>query len=277
MSVNCRFTLDENCKVIDAVNVANSGKAYYHEGDPEDDKHLREGVLMNRLSGLVGKLIILRPRQKLPSGDEYGPYNEESYSVWMALFYTIRASYLNTFDPALSIEHRFGGRLKRQNTPTQDFTSLALFRDDVECLLRDLYGDVESEALHSIVEAVFLIAKKFTKYVCPDLCNEHEDAEDLDWMFGIGLPDGCGISGSDHAQGMVAKRDLILRAYEVQQEPSAFSDYTIDFANRFSQQWDCSLNSVRSLVLCDLESDPHLRDHLQRSPALSRIFSNGII
>jgi hypothetical protein len=216
MSVNCRFTLDEKRKVIDAVNVANSGKAYCHKDDPEDDKHLRERVLMNRLSGMIDKLWS-------PSGEVHEFFNQK-----LALFYTIRASHLNTFDPALSIEHRFGGRLKRQNMPTQDFTSLALFRDDVECLLRDLYGDVESEALHSIVEAVFLIAGK-----CPDLCNEHGDAVSLDLMLGIGMPDGCCISGSEHARGMVAKLDLIVRACRVKANPSGFSPYTVEFAERF--------------------------------------------
>ena len=209
-------------------------------------------------------------------GEEHKPFNEGHHSIWLSLLHTITASHLNTFDPALSIEHRFGGKLKCEDKPTQDFTSLALFRDDVECLLRDLYGDIESEALDSIVGAVFRIVKQFTKYVCPDLCKEDEDAENLDYMLGIRTY-GMGISTSDHCCGMVAKRDLILRVYEVQQEPSAFSDYTIDFANRFSQQWDCSLNSVRGLVLSDLESSPDLRDRLQRSPALSRIFSNGII
>ena len=70
MSVNCRFALDEKRKIIDAVNAANSGKAYpYFEGDPEDDKHLRESVLMVRLSELVKKLIInLRPREKCAMG-----------------------------------------------------------------------------------------------------------------------------------------------------------------------------------------------------------------
>ena len=74
MSVNCRFALDEKRNVIDAVNVANSGKAYCHKGDPEDDKYLRERVLIIRLSGMIDKLIInLRPMQKLPSGEEYKP------------------------------------------------------------------------------------------------------------------------------------------------------------------------------------------------------------
>ncbi len=78
MSVNCRFALDEKRNVIDAVNAANSGKVYCHEGHPEDDKDLRERVLFIRLSGMIKKLIInLRPRQKLPSGEEYEPFNEE--------------------------------------------------------------------------------------------------------------------------------------------------------------------------------------------------------
>jgi len=106
MSVNCRFALDEKRNVIDAVNVANSGKAYCHEGAPEDDKYLRERVLMIRLSGMIEKLITnLRPMQKLPSGEEYKPVNEESRSIWLALLDTISASHLNTFDPTMSIQH----------------------------------------------------------------------------------------------------------------------------------------------------------------------------
>ena len=54
MSNNRRFALDEKRKIIDAVNAANSGKGYCYEGDPEDDKHLRESVLMVRL-GEIGE------------------------------------------------------------------------------------------------------------------------------------------------------------------------------------------------------------------------------
>ena len=91
----------------------------------------------------------------------------------------------------MSIQHKFDGKLRRQKKHTQDFTSLSLFRDEVECLLRDLYGDVESEALDSIVWAVFRIVEEFTKYVRPDLAKEHHDAWSLDYSwFGIGLPEG---------------------------------------------------------------------------------------
>jgi hypothetical protein len=169
MSVNCRFTLDEQRKVIDGVNVANSGKGYCHSSIKEDDKHLRERVLMVCLGELTDKLIInLRPMQKTWSGgEEFEPSNEESDAIQCAMLYTIRASHLNTFDPALSLQHRFDGKLRRQRKHTQDFTSLALFRDDVECLLRDLYGDVESEALGSVVWAVFHIVEGYTKFVRP--------------------------------------------------------------------------------------------------------------
>jgi hypothetical protein len=124
MTTNCRFALDEKRSVIDTLNPANSGKAYCHEGDPEDDKYLRERVLMIRLSGMIEKLIInLRPRQKLPSGEEYKPRNEDSDSIWMVLLYAIRASHLNTFDPTMSIQHKFGGKLQ---TPEETYAGFHL-------------------------------------------------------------------------------------------------------------------------------------------------------
>ena len=88
MSNNRRFALDEKRHVIDAVNPANSGKGYCHEGDPEDDRHLRERVLMVPLGKMLDKLIInLRPTKKYPSGEEYQPFNEEvtqcGWRCWM--------------------------------------------------------------------------------------------------------------------------------------------------------------------------------------------------
>ena len=108
MSGNCRFALDEKRYVIDAVNVANSGKGYCHEDAPEDDKYLRKRVLMIRLSEMIEKLIVnLRPMQKLPSGEEYKPKNEESFAIWWATLDTISASHLNTFDPLISVQRKF--------------------------------------------------------------------------------------------------------------------------------------------------------------------------
>src|SRR5262249_41627213 len=141
------------------------------------------------------------PMQKLPSGEEYEPHNEESFAIWWAILDTIKASHLNTFDPALSIQQKFNGKLRRQKQHTQDFTSLALFRDDVECLLRDLYGDVESEALDSLLLAIFRIVQQLAQYVRPDVWKEHHDAVDFDYILGVGVPEGCGISGSEWRRG----------------------------------------------------------------------------
>jgi hypothetical protein len=240
MTTNCRFALDENRYVIDLLNPANSGKGYCHEGYSEDDSYLRERVLMVHLGELLDKLIInSRPMQKLPSGEEYKPHDEESFAIWRTMLDTIRASHLNTFDPVLSIQHKFDGKLRCQKKNAQDFTSLALFRDDVECLLRDLYGDVESEALESVLRAVFRIVEQFAKFVRPDLWKEHLDAEDLDYMFGIGAPDGYGISGSDWRRGMAAKADLFFRVREVNANLSSYSGYTIEFTKLFAERWDC--------------------------------------
>jgi hypothetical protein len=246
MSSNCRFALDEKRYVIDAVNVVNSGKGYCHEGAPEDDKYLRERVLMVRLNEMLEKLIInLRPMKKLPSGEIYKPHNEESFAIWLTLLETIRTSHLNMFDPVLSIQHKFGGKLRCQKKHTQHFTSLALFRDDVECLLRDLYGDVESEALDSVVLAVFRIVQQFAHYVRPELWKEHDDAEKFDRiLFGTGMLEGEGISSSQFHRGMDAKADLFNRVREVNANQSTISEYTIEFAKLFAERWDCSKEYV---------------------------------
>ena len=82
MSNNRRFALDEKRYVIDAVNPANSGKGYCHEGDPEDDRHLRERVLMVRLGEMLEKLIInLRPTKKCPSGGRISTFQRRGHSI----------------------------------------------------------------------------------------------------------------------------------------------------------------------------------------------------
>jgi hypothetical protein len=202
---------------------------------------LRECVLWARLPDILETLITT---QKDPWGTEHQPATEEGRAISWLVFLAIRASHLNSFDPTISVERKFGGTLKRQKQGMQDFTSLSLFRDDIERLLRDLYGDIESEAMDSVLPAVFSIVRTFTKYVRTDLWKEHEDAVNFDYMFGIGVPEEYGISGSDWRRGMLAKSDLILRVCEVRANPSAFSDYTVAFAERFNQHWVCSLETA---------------------------------
>jgi hypothetical protein len=252
MGTNYRFSLNEERYVIDMLNPANTGKGYCHDGDPEDDMYLRERVLMVRLGEMLKALIIpTEPMKKDRFGNEYRPFNEEEHSIWRALLAAIHASHLNTLDAALSLQHKFGGKLKREKKGMQDFTSLSLFRDDVEHLLRDLYGDIETEALDSVLRAVFCIVEECTKYVRTDLWKEHTDAVDMDYMLGIGVPDGYGISGSDHRRGMAAKFDLIVRACEVGANPFAFSEYTVEFAKRFGEHWMLPANYMEFLSLSD--------------------------
>jgi hypothetical protein len=249
MNANQRFVLNENSDVIDMLNPANRVSGH-DKNAPEDDRHLRERVLRKRLSDFTEKLIInLRPTQKDWLGEEHQPFNKECFAIWWAVFLAIKASHLNSVDPAMSMQHRFGGTLKREKKGMQCFTSLSLFRDDVECLLRDLYGDIENEALETILVAVFTIVETFTKVVRTDLSKEHSDAVDFDYIVGIGVPDGYGISGSEFRRGMAAKVDLFTRACEVRANPSAYSEYSVEFAKHFGERWELPDNPIEFLSL----------------------------
>ena len=200
--------------------------------------HLREQVLWSRLDDLVSDLIInTNPMERLPDGHEYQPNCEEAHSVFWALYRAIQASHLNTLDTALSIQHRFNGELKRERMGWQDFTSLSLFADDVERLVRDLYGEFDNEAINRVRLAVLWIVEEFTKFVRKDLWQEHQNAESVDYMCGIGVPEGCGISGSDHSRGHCAAHDLEIRACAVRANPAAFSKYTVEFINELFAKW----------------------------------------
>jgi hypothetical protein len=109
--------------------------------------------------------------------------------------------------------------------------------DDVECLLRDLYGESDNQAIDLVRSAIFSIVYEFTKYVRKDLWEEHRDAQNFDYVFGIGVPDGTGISGSDHARMHQAVFDLIQRARAVRANPTAFSKYTVSFVDELYVNW----------------------------------------
>jgi hypothetical protein len=150
----------------------------------------------------------------------------------------IEASQLNTVDVALSIQHRFGGKLKREKVSFQDFTSLSLFMDDVERLLRDLYGELDDQTIDRVRQAALCILQEFTKYLRRDLWREHKDAEDIDYVvYGIGVPEGCGIQGSDHGRMNSAADHLELRARAVRANPEQFSKYTVEFVNELYSRW----------------------------------------
>jgi hypothetical protein len=161
-----RFSLEEKGQIADRLNPASNGSGHYFEGDPVDDMHLRECVLRRRLSHLIDGLIVNNnPMKKFSTGETYQPHCEESFSVWWAIFQAIKASHLNTLDVVLSLQHRFSGALKREKQGWQDYTSLSLSIDDVERLLRDLYGEADERAIDQLRYAVFVIVEEFTKYL----------------------------------------------------------------------------------------------------------------
>ena len=169
------------------------------------DRNLREQVLSVRLGEIVDKLT---------------PHLDRCHIMTEAIFAVIRASHLNSFDPMLAFRHRSDGILRRSKEGDQDISSLSLFRDDVERLLRDLYGDFESEALESVLFSVSSIVRTIANYECSDLAREDFAAGSLDYMRGIGVPEGCGFSGSDHRDGMVAKIYLTARVRDIFTSPS---------------------------------------------------------
>jgi hypothetical protein len=239
MTNNQRFVLNENRDVIDKLNPAGNPVGYFYGDDtPKDEVRLRESVLLRRLGKLVDDLIInLQPEEEDHWGNKYKPFNSDSHAIWWAISVAIRASHLNTLNPAESIRNRFDGKLKRQKDCLQEFTSLSLFRDDVERLLRDLYGDIDSEALDQILRAVLGIVQEFTRYVRKTLWQEHEDAVAWDYIRGIGVLKGYGISSTEWRCGMIAISDLAARAREVLKNPSAFSEYTVEFAKYYEQNY----------------------------------------
>jgi hypothetical protein len=179
----------------------------------------------------VDDLIInLQPEETHPDGTTYRLPNDEAHSLGWAIYQAILASRWNMLDPAVSVQNRFHGALKHQKTCLQEVTSLSLFRDDVERLLRDLYGDINSEALERTLRSTLTIVQEFTRFVRKDLWQEHQDAENWDFILGIGVPEGMGINGSDWRHGLKACDDLRLRARRVSENPSAFGKYTVEFA-----------------------------------------------
>jgi hypothetical protein len=224
-----RFVLDDEHDVIDTLNPAGP-KGYYPE-DEINQIHMRETILFKRIFAPVDDLIInLQPEQTAPDGTKYKLLNKEADAIGWAIHEAILASQLNKLNPIVAIQNRFDGKLKRHKNGLQEFTSLSLFRDDVERLLRDLYGDIDSEALERTLRSVFIIVEEFTQFVRRDLWQEHQDAINWDYIWGNGVPEGYDIGDTEWRRGSFACDNLRVRAREVSESPSAFSKYTVEFA-----------------------------------------------
>ena len=239
MTIVQRFYLNEHDRVIDKLSTIDNTEVVWWDTDaPKGETCLRECVLGRRLSCLVNDLIVDSATTKTYSTAKDGQaLTSERYSLWSTLRSAIGASHLNTIDIALSLQHTFAGELKREKVGWQASTSLSLFVDDVERLLRDLYGEFDSLAIDRLQDAVLVIVREFTRHLRKDLCKEHEDAQNIDYVCGIGVPDGYGIHGHDHGAANCAKRDVALRARAVRANPTAFSKYTVEFVKVLDEEW----------------------------------------
>jgi hypothetical protein len=237
---NIRFTVDEkqNGVIIDGLNPANSGKFHGSSVDVQDEVNLRETVLYFRLWEITDKLIKnMRPLKTHFFLGENQEENIESKSILLTLHRIISASRLNSIELGVSIKQRFDGTLKHAKIGMHTRTSLWLFRDDLECLLRDLYGDIQDDVLEDALHAAFGTVEEFTRFVRTDIWREHQDAWESDYACGIGVPEGYGISGSEWRAGVCAQDDLGDRILEVLANPTTFSEYTIRFVTWLAQEW----------------------------------------
>jgi hypothetical protein len=256
---NVRFYLDADNRIVDQLNTADGTECVYSEQDgPADEIYLRNRLFRLRLSRLVDDLIInTNPMKRLPNGEEYKPFNDEAHSLWVALFNVIEATHLHKLDPALSVSHRCDDRLDRKKTGLQHFTSLSLFVHDVDCLLGHLYGDFNDEAMDRIRYAVFRLTEEFARYLRKDLWEEHQNATAIDYVLGIGVPDGCFIHGSDHSRANRAAHELALRARAVNANPTAFSKYTVEFVEMLDRDWNLRpADEKEERALLELEIPP---------------------
>jgi hypothetical protein len=243
MTMNRRFYLNEARDIIDVLH-PDRKVARGYEGAPKDEISLRESVLFDRIQSIVRQLAIpddvrgnMSDRDRRLSDSDYRLIEQANDISW-ALYKAICASRLNTLDPALSLENKFDGSIKREKVGMQDYTSLSLFVDDVERLLHDLYGESDNQVMDQTRHAVLSIVESLAKYTCNELYQELEYARDIDlgWC-GIGVPDGYGIGSSDVRRALVAENELASRARVVRASPASFSKYTVEFVKALDDHW----------------------------------------
>jgi hypothetical protein len=219
-----RFILDDRSYIIDKANLADIRKYKYH-GEPNDsDKDIRRYLLRRRLNRLVLKLIV---------GPEARTVRQSLVNMLLAV---IEASQLNKLDPSLSIDHPFKGKLRRKEE-MRDYTSISLFIGDVERVLRELYGDLDGDALEELLFAIRVMVVEFTKYVRPDLHREYYDADACDYLVGFDRAEGYGLTDEDHQKARIAADALAIRAMQVSAKPDAYCRYTCKFVEALDEEW----------------------------------------
>ena len=117
-------------------------------------------------------------------------------------------------------------------------TSLALFFDDIELLLRDLYGDFDQSAASAVRYALYTVLCGCLRSLPKDIWKEHWDATTIDhgW-YGVGLDPGDGISTYSVRQADEAANDLARRIRAFRANPKAYSKYTHQFVHILDERW----------------------------------------
>lgn len=228
-----RFRLDIRGDIVDKLNPGTRIKARWNYNPREspketcydDDLHLRDAVLRCRLAKLVHKLF---------KGSEG---STDPFSLDMLLWGIIVASQINRRDVLISMKHPFKGTLKQEKTEMRQFTSIALFVDDIERLLRDLYGDVDGADLTDLVSAIWSLVTEISEYVLPELRTELDNARSVDWGAGLGLAEGYRVSASMAGEGMQAADTLVIRGRAVLCSPDRYSRYTVKFMKALRKYW----------------------------------------
>jgi hypothetical protein len=219
---------DERCPTIlgkkrhDAAKQREASKStlcphedYYEDEEFYDPDHpppeSREHVLCRRLAKLISKLIA--DNRSANSG-------EKQKFLCGLLACAIGVSLLNKRDPQLATKHPFEGKLKFRREGITNFTSIFRFVCDVECLLRELYGDVEGDDLDELLPAIWTIVMQFTKHLCPDIHQEYCDADEFE----------CG-------QAWIVAPALTNRAMQVSVRPDDYGWYTKKFVKSLEKYW----------------------------------------
>jgi hypothetical protein len=86
---------------------------------------------------------------------------------------------------------------------------------------------------------VFAVVCEFTRYLRNDVWQKYYEALDID--LGTGHhpeSDGWGISVSDIECMDEAADNLARRVRAVQENPTAFSQYTVEFVRFLDKQWN---------------------------------------
>jgi len=235
MTETKRFIVNQDDRVIDTFHPSSRPTGSVYEWDSQDDTHLREIVLSARLSGLISDFVFdpPLPRHWADYTDHQRNLTVARNSMLLTLVAVIRASKLNGSE--VDASKRESGTPK-QKTGLLHQTSISLFLDDVECLLSDLYGNIDTVAYDDTMSAVGMIVEEFTGYTRPDVYQEQLDARDWDTCMGIGN-EGYGISGSDYRRGHEGLDRILKRSRAVLQDQASFNPYTVRFATYCVQNY----------------------------------------